>query len=187
LKRWIVGIAVLVVLSGGGLAEGDPITYSLVSPMQGFTVTGTITTDGTLGPLSSTDIVGYSWEITDGASSFSSDPFSASDIFVRDLSATATSLSLGYNSSNRLRGDLLLGSSAGPRFLEYYTSTSSYEQTIEYQFGEVGSSSHVDFSEYSGDFVLVPSTPEPAAIVRLISLDAMGLIVFAWQRRRRQA
>jgi len=38
---------------------------------------------------------------------------------------------------------------------------------------------------YTAESVPGPSTPEPAAIVGFIGMGAMGLIAFAWQRRRR--
>jgi hypothetical protein len=53
------------------LALATPITYDVSDQAGSFSVSGTITTDGTIGALSGGDIIGWSLTIDNGASSTS--------------------------------------------------------------------------------------------------------------------
>lgn len=95
-------VAVLLVVAFASVANAANITYQIAGPILAgsvFTVslTGSITTDGTIGALSASDILSWSYTATGGAGPYvesSSDP--GSSIFDNGLIATADSLSLPF-------------------------------------------------------------------------------------------
>jgi len=93
-------------------ARGSSITYNLQSylPLQnGYTLSGTITTDGTIGTLTSSDITAWSFEFTLGSASsgFASGP-SSSSAYVTGLIATDSALILPQPSGGGSVDDLEL-------------------------------------------------------------------------------
>jgi hypothetical protein len=70
--RWSVLAASVFIASGSGQASGD-ITYELVNNpayQSGWTLSGSITTDGTLGSISAADITSWTWTATDPDNTF---------------------------------------------------------------------------------------------------------------------
>jgi PEP-CTERM motif len=89
----IVGILMLV---GSGQVMAGNITYDLVSyptVQGGYNLTGTVTTDGTLGNLSSANIVSWSWQAGSVWSASSANP-RASVYIDGTVIATPTSIYL---------------------------------------------------------------------------------------------
>src|SRR5271157_5673059 len=65
-------VATLLVASGSGQARGGDITYQLVNYPEyqnGWSLSGSITTNGAIGPLISADIVSMTATVTKGTSS----------------------------------------------------------------------------------------------------------------------
>ncbi len=79
-----------------GIAAASPVTYTVDNVFSTFSVTGTITTDGNLGTLSSADITGYALTLANAThtdtltSANSSESISGSGV-------TATASGLFYN------------------------------------------------------------------------------------------
>ena len=72
MKDGLRGLATIVVATVVGMAaaEATPITYSIVNnaPFQsGYAVSGSITTDGTIGNLSGFNITSWTWTIKDAS------------------------------------------------------------------------------------------------------------------------
>jgi hypothetical protein len=101
MKKALGRIAVSLVIAVGisGQASAGPITYDIVNypaDQNGATLSGTITTDGTIGSLAATDVLSWSWTITPaGGSSFTT---SSADLNataeLRGVSASSTEIML---------------------------------------------------------------------------------------------
>ena len=62
--------AALLAVCGASALQAGAVVYNIVNYPgleNGWTVSGTITTDGTIGTLSASDITAWSWSLTDGA------------------------------------------------------------------------------------------------------------------------
>lgn len=109
--------ALALITCGVSTAQAASITYSIIdnpSVENGWTVSGTITTDGTLGTLSRSNILSWAYTFTKGAtveSWSSSDPTAASA--VEGLVATSTQLILPGNVPNNEVETLSLSYSGG--------------------------------------------------------------------------
>lgn len=93
----------LVVLVGvfalDGTARAGPVTvYSLVSPTNGYTVTGTVTTTGRLGELSVSDILGWTLRVDafNGRFFVADSSETNASVVVRGAIATETGIDLTY-------------------------------------------------------------------------------------------
>jgi hypothetical protein len=76
---------------------GGPITYNIESYaalQNGYTMSGTITTDGTIGTLASADVTGWSFSVTGPTSYQLTSLTPTAGFFLDNLTATATSLTL---------------------------------------------------------------------------------------------
>ncbi len=65
----------------------------------GYTLTGTITTDGTLGTIQAANILSWTWTITNGVSSFTASSTGPADVTTPGLTATGAALVLPYAGS----------------------------------------------------------------------------------------
>jgi hypothetical protein len=66
-KMTMMGLVLVAVVGLGQTCAADPITYNLVdysSLENGWTLSGTITTDGTIGALAASDITSWTFTIT---------------------------------------------------------------------------------------------------------------------------
>ena len=84
---------------------------------NGWTVSGTITTDGTIGTLSASNITAWSWTLTNGGTTDTWSSTVTGSLYAADqvsgLTATATELELGTPGSDQ-ESDLILGYGGGP-------------------------------------------------------------------------
>ena len=83
--------------------NASSITYYVDQTIGGGTVTGNIVTDGTIGVLAQSDIVGYSLQLSDPAVSANTFTLSCCNFFPfsgSDLSATPTQLLFNYSGSD---------------------------------------------------------------------------------------
>jgi len=90
-------LALTVVVSASTSATGN-ITYNLVSPTNGYTVTGTVTTNGQIGLLTTSDIVEWSFMVTAPNGRFFTANSSETDarIGMRGATASATEIVVAY-------------------------------------------------------------------------------------------
>ncbi len=97
-KNVILAIAAsMLAASGLGQARGGDITYNLVnyqSYQEGWTLSGSITTDGTLGILTERNIISWTWTVT--YPSFNSYTYASDGIYsvevIKNLQASAYEL-----------------------------------------------------------------------------------------------
>jgi len=108
LKAWsksrglYLTVAFGAMLLGAGVSNASPITYDVNQTIGSGGVTGTITTDGTLGVLASADVL--SWNLVlNGVppSTFTlTDANSTAVIFGTDVTASATELRFDFSANN---------------------------------------------------------------------------------------
>ena len=91
-----VALLLASILALPGFAAAAPITYNVQNTFSSFSVTGTITTDGTLGTLASSDITSYSLTVSNGTRTDTLTALNSSES-VAGSGLTATPSGLFYN------------------------------------------------------------------------------------------
>jgi hypothetical protein len=77
-----------------------PVTYSFISYpslQNNYTFSGTVTTDGVIGPLSATDVIAWTWTISNGVNSDTESGTNLDAAALVGLSASATELLVDGN------------------------------------------------------------------------------------------
>ena len=77
-------------------------TYNLLNGStvpSGYTLSGTITTDGTIGTIQAANILSWTWTITNGVSSFTASSTGPGDVTTPGITATGAALVLPYAGS----------------------------------------------------------------------------------------
>ena len=183
-------------------------TYNLVNHpdyQDGWTLSGTITTDGTIGLLQSSDITSWTWTVTKPGSSqtYRSGPGTVSYadgltatntgllILIRTTS-TAAEILLNTNSGgiNDGYGNIGGGSMSVPT---YYTGAAGLLQADHFVFywGD-GPSQSVAVPQEEFTFASTTAVPEPASLYLLgfaavcVSVYVMGHKVMGHKRRERR-
>jgi hypothetical protein len=178
-------------------AKASDITYSLVNDLltqnQGYgtgAITGTITTDGTLGALAYSDVLSYSLTVAFGSSSQTYTPSNSQLInpadFTGNFGVTATALNLTFAYT------AYTGGFGTPNFFEVDRLPEpdvGYYPAVEFFGGNGGGSLHgynystcfecSSFGSYSGSVVIadVAATPLPTTLPLLAAgLTALGLL-----------
>ena len=99
LRTALVSILALTMVVSASTSAAGNIIYNLVSPTNGYTVTGTVATNGQIGLLTPSDIVGWSFMVTapNGRSfAANSSETDAVAYLPRNVTASATEISLPY-------------------------------------------------------------------------------------------
>jgi hypothetical protein len=194
-----LALAAVVVLGGSSLAAGST-TYNISQAFGGASVTGTITTDGTLGTLSQSDVL--SWDLTvDGLNGSSLSLFGSGTsgifpsggpitgnsgfwVYGSDLSASGPDLLFNFSGGDggyilsQLNGFYSSGeyyfcdltNPAGPCLVGASAITTIYTDTVNSVAG---------YPE-SGDQIIgtAVTTPEPGTLALLLSgLGGIGAFV----------
>jgi hypothetical protein len=174
--------------------RGASITYILQSyPSQqnGFTLSGSITTDGVIGVLQSTDIKAWSYSIYSGGTLLDSESSDRSDFpaFTVGLTATGTSLTLPVPMSG---SDYALEFEPvfDDRGLFWGRDTSSNQDTYRVFVDGAAelwgtTSSPVGSLSLGGTNWIIATIPEPGSL-SLALLGSACLAVVQWTRRRRR-
>ncbi len=201
-KGVILAIAAFMLAASGlGQARGGDITYNLVnyhSYQGGWTLSGSITTDGTLGTLTELDIISWTWTVT--FPSFNTYTYASDGIFstevINNLQASAYELYLpvqfdsGQNelalevaSLTPTGGLSVLGwitpSSTGFSTGLYQAQDTSLPFLFWYQVAPIGSG--------PGGSLLIagsPPVPEPYSIV-LAGMAGVSCIAYRLARKQR--
>ncbi len=207
----------VVLLSVSTFASGADMTYNLVDYPADETGTwagqcslsGSIVTDGMVGTLSYTDVVSWSYTITNsggysgacqGVSAYNpSDPDPGYINGWGGITATPTQLILGTNGILWLREDGPLGGTLDynyewPEPSGGMSGGSIYQGTsTPSDWPPSGDPAHALFGWQSVDppmfdgtpLVIAQTAPEPSTIA-LLSAGAIGLVGYAWRRRRKR-
>ena len=179
-----MGLAALLACLPCVTSNAD-IVYNFVDYKElqnGYTLTGTITTDGTTGgtfSLSSPHILGWSWTATKGLDTFS--------VSSTDAGAGAYgTVSVSANSINMIDGaTATFNNGMGGNELDYYLSGDDtfmgWHGSVE-QWEAVGSPT---LAPFAANGYAIATVPEPATWAALVGLGATGIVGYAWHRRRR--
>jgi hypothetical protein len=180
--------------------QAAPITYSFVNNaafQNGYTLSGSITTDGTTGALSNSNITGWNFVITNTATSVVEHTQSGTGVYTLRFNASATQLTLPPASDS-------LGSSSfqlnvgggmfswqrieamemrGPFGLMQFPAMESYFVSLNTQFWSNDQQPLALTSTAGGDWIIaeVSTVPEPSTYSLLFG--GFTLAVVAMRRR----
>jgi PEP-CTERM motif len=174
------------------ICDAGTITYSIQNypaDQNGASLSGTITTDGTIGNLASSDILSWSWTITPlGGTPFtltSSDPDSITNV-LGSLVASASEITIAVPVNGGAEtNDLTLENAGGIGSLEY-----SRESGGSVYFGYTASNAPIWFTgnpSMGGTdpwVIATASVPEPSTIT-LAGLGAVVGLLHGLARKRR--
>jgi PEP-CTERM motif len=178
-------LALAAMLLGTGVCAASPITYNVNLTVGGGSVTGTVQTDGTTGPIGQTNITAWNLNLNGlGASYNITDANSVVLIAGGDVSATTTDLRFDFSGS---AGDFLLfqqGLFSGTHYFCAATTLGTCFQGVS-----VTPQSYLDPSfqnvALAGSQIIgtVAPIPEPASL----ALFGAGLLGLGLLRRRKPA
>jgi hypothetical protein len=105
--KYLAGaVSIASVLAFGLSANASTITYTSMESFDGATVDLSITTDGVIGPVSTSDITNWNISITDPSASVDMTPLN-SQVEVEGSAFTATPTALSFNFNTALGGFVL--------------------------------------------------------------------------------
>jgi hypothetical protein len=176
---------------------GGSIVYNIQNYaylQNGFTLSGTITTDGTIGTLTSADITAWSFSVTGPMSYQLTSQNPGAFLFVSNLTASSTALSLAHTNTIGLIEGLTL---VGPQLTAF--PTLSYQRIpgadVYTSFGDQGANSWSDFApsppglSLGGSTWIIATTatiPEPGTLT-LTLLGGACIGAVQWMQRCRRA
>jgi len=196
-----------LVFGAASLCSADPITYNVNQTVGAGSVIGTVETDGTIGVLLSSNVIGFNLLLNDGINTFddiSGGPQSEGFVRGSDLSATATQLLFNFSSTN---GSLFLLEFDGSQGTNFWCAQTSFvaggcsagglgitPSGETFDIGIHSPASHLvdpgQFTAISGTQVIaavgpaVASAPEPSTLALLAA--GMALIGFGKSKHKEQ-
>ena len=201
--------AALLAVCGASALQAGAVVYNIVDYPgleNGWTVSGTITTDGTIGTLSASNITAWSWTLTNGGTTDTWSSTVTGSLYAADqvsgLTATATELELGTPGSDQ-ESDLILGYGGGPGsggdlYWNREGAAGIFFPAIETYIGDFGGLTQFDSYAYnltgltltdSTNWVIaeVPSQSSSAPEPGTVALFVRGVAGIAVGRTRRKA
>lgn len=176
-------VASLLPLLGPAASHASPITYTLDQTVGSGSVTGTITTDGTLGTLAASNVTAWDLNLLGpGASLTLTNSNSSLEFAGADLSASATDLSFNFSATDN--GYLLIQETGYHHSGHYYYCDSAGTGTCYAGISDVPGYYTDPSAQYDGTPTgtqVIATVPEPAALALL----ALPLTALAFLRRRR--
>ncbi len=182
---------------------GASITYNIQSYaalQNGYTLTGTITTDGTLGVLTSDDITAWNYTITNGTTT-DQESGTGADAQIKGLTATSTQLTLpfpdptqsdylsllGRNTNGVLSGLVYVnfGIDSNNNEPDFYYATISSPPTSGFAWSTTAPVPPGLSLGGSTWIIAQASVPEPGSLT-LVLLGSACLAAVQWTRRCRR-
>ena len=187
--RGLSGLVALVIIAVSAAARAD-ITYDLYDYPDlenGYTLSGTITTDGAMGVLSPTDITNWDVNISQNSKLLvHADPSTGFIQNCNNLNADATGLWLA-TSPGVNRFNVVDGVPRNDSVVIQYSFVPSLDED-EYLgqwpgHGGLWNDTNGSGFQPAGDFIIAtPTVPEPSSIALLLA-GAVALVAIAWRRR----
>jgi hypothetical protein len=171
-----------------GQASAGPITYDIANypaDQNGATLTGFITTDGTIGVLTSSDIVSWSWTITPvGGTAFTltSSEFGSEASMRGPVTASLTSITLPDTTAGQPENYFALLGSGNPD-LEYDHETGDNVYLGQIPAGTIWSNTNPVLNGSDTWIIATTSVPEPSTLTLL----GIAAVCLAGVARRRAA
>lgn len=205
MKRFafVAVVACLEVYAVTPAVRAGQITYNIQNypaEQSGHTLSGTITTDGTIGALAGGNILSYTYTVDAGTGNAFTYSGTGANAVTGDVEASQTQITLAQPPVGTIpfqeTNSLVLQPQPGPTALQWVRSESSFVNppltvSIAEYILENGDASNpvwnTGFANLGGDpWVLAAvSTPEPASLTLLgIGIAGMGLIGMIRRRRR---
>jgi hypothetical protein len=190
-KRWISLLTLVVAISASGDQSKANIVYDLVDYPQfqnGYNISGTITTDGTIGDLITANIVSWGYTIKSG----STNVFSAASSDLNAMTYINSGAGLVYATHSSISVNALNGGAGiflydGPSFGDMHYSMGQNGSFIVTQAGKNGGP--VYWNNYTNQsvvtFATVAAVPEPSTYATALAGLTCG--AYSLFRRRKRA
>ncbi len=185
MRQLIIGVVGLMLIASS--SANASITYSIVDhagDQNGWFLSGSITTNGNTGALSTSDVLSWNWSIVNGSTSYSFDSTTGL-MTLHDVWATSSSLTLTAPVSNGHSALTFRDSSSasiqwnrgGPPASDYYTAMYSDAYAAAWM------TSHPSDLVSSGYTIAEAPVPEPTTLIVWSLLGVLGITIGWWRRR----
>ena len=181
MRKPIIALAAAVALTP--IPAANATTYIVNETVAGGSLTGTITTDDTLGILSAANITGYALNIANGGMSGTIDPFTTF-AFVDGNALTATGTGLFFDFGGTSSDVFAFFGTPGPLGVCFQVSDFCFtgSSVISLQFGDGTQITGPRTGNYQFASAVAGAIPEPAIWAMMIA--GFGVIGFGLRRRQ---
>ncbi|MGP0069831.1 MAG: PEP-CTERM sorting domain-containing protein [Isosphaeraceae bacterium] len=192
MRRFTVAVATCVgLLTAPCIGTAAPITYAIQNypaDQNGATLSGTITTDGTIGELMDSNVLSWSWTITPTGGT----PFTLSSVDVGSgfgitgtgVSASTSEITIASPISQGFLNDMVFtGIDAAGLFYDRFVGAGTYYGSVPNTI-PVWNTGNPAMGGTDPWVIAVASVPEPSTLT-LAGLGVVSVLAFGLARRRR--